>query len=75
MGLSDDDMLDDATIEDLKRSEERKREANWDPAQRWRVLQETITWAEAQATVRRNTPQRCLELQRAKLAARAASHQ
>lgn len=53
--------------DDLKRLEEQKREAHWDPAERWRVLQETITWAESQATVRRNTPQRCLELQKAKL--------
>ncbi len=57
------------SIHDLKRREEEKRDANWDSAQRWRVLQETITWAESQATVRRNTPERCLELQRAKLAA------
>jgi len=58
-----------ADADDLKRREEQKRDANWDSAQRWRVLQETITWAESQATVRRNTPERCLELQRAKLAA------
>ena len=54
--------------DDLKRREELKREACWDPAERWRVLQETITWAESQATVRRNTPARCLELERDKLA-------
>ncbi len=54
---------------ELHRSEQRKREARWDPVQRWRVLQETITWAERQAAVRRNTRQRCLELQQAKLAA------
>ncbi len=54
--------------DDQKRREEAKREALWDAAQRWRILQETITWAEAQATVRRNTPEKCLELQRAKLA-------
>lgn len=53
--------------DDLKRFEERKREASWNAAQRWQVLQETITWAESQATVQRNTRQRCLELQRAKL--------
>ncbi len=57
------------SIADLKRREEQKRDAQWDPAQRWRVLQETITWAESQATMRRNTPEKCLELQRAKLAA------
>jgi hypothetical protein len=53
---------------DLIRSEEQKRDAAWDPAERWRVIQETITWAESQATVRRNTPQRCIELQQALLA-------
>ena len=55
------------TDDDLKRFEERKREARWNAAQRWQVLQDTITWAESQATVRRNTRQRCLELQQAKL--------
>jgi len=60
-------MNDDFT--ELKFREERKREAAWDAAERWRVLQETITWAEAQATVRRNSRQRCLELQRQKLSA------
>ncbi len=59
--------MTDMTVDDLKRFEERKREAHWDAAQRWRILQETIAWAESQATVRRNTPQRCLEIQRAKL--------
>jgi hypothetical protein len=59
--------MDGKDLDALKRAEEQKREAHWDPAERWRVLQETITWAESQATVRRNTPQRCLELQAAKL--------
>lgn len=59
--------MDSTNLDDLKRSEELKREANWDRAERWRVLQATITWAESQATVRRNTPERCLELQAAKL--------
>jgi len=52
--------------DELKRREEQKREECCDPVERWRVLVETITWADA--TVRRNTPARCLELQRAKLA-------
>ena len=56
-----------SNLDDLKRREEQKREAAWDPAQRWRVIQEMITWAESQATVRRNTPERCLELQKRKL--------
>jgi hypothetical protein len=51
-----------------KEAEEERRERNWDPAVRWRVLQETIAWAEAQATVRRNTKQSRLAEQRAKLA-------
>jgi hypothetical protein len=59
--------MDSTDLDALKRAEEQKREAHWDPAERWRVLQETITWAESQATVRRNTPRRCLELQAAKL--------
>lgn len=54
--------------DDLKRREEEKREAAWDPVQRWQALQNAITWAESQATVRRNTPARCIELERAKLA-------
>jgi hypothetical protein len=60
--------MSDDEFRKLIEAEEQKRDRNWDPAERWRVLQETITWAEGQATVRRNTPARCLELQRAKLA-------
>jgi hypothetical protein len=52
---------------ELLRREEAKREACWDPAERWRVIQETITWAEAQLPVPRNSPRRCKELERAKL--------
>jgi hypothetical protein len=55
----------------LKRREEEKRERCWDPLQRWLALQETITWAESQATVQRNTPKKCLERERAILAAMA----
>ena len=62
--------MNDASEMDFKRREHRRREACWDPALRWQVLQETITWAESQATVRRNTPQKCLELERAKLGKR-----
>ncbi|MGA2068606.1 MAG: hypothetical protein ABSG86_26785 [Thermoguttaceae bacterium] len=60
--------MDPDPIHELKCREERKRDATWDPAERWRALQEMIAWAEAQATVRRNTPARCIELERAKLA-------
>ena len=52
--------------DDLKTREECKRERMWDPRLRWQVLQQTITWSEAQPTVRRNTRGRCLELQRRK---------
>ena len=61
--------MSNTDLDDLKRAEEQKREAHWVPVERWRVLRDTITWAESQATVRRNTPQRCLELQAAKLRA------
>ncbi len=48
--------------------EEQKREAAWDPLQRWQAIMAAIDWADSQAPVRRNTPQRCKELERAKLA-------
>lgn len=53
---------------ELIAAEEPKRERNWDPKLRWRVIQDTITWAEAQRTVRRNTPEACLAEQERKLA-------
>ena len=59
--------MEPLTDEHLKAAEERKREAAWSETERWRVLQETITWAELQATVRRNTPEQCMLLQNAKL--------
>jgi hypothetical protein len=51
----------------LKRREESKREASWDPLVRWRAIQETIRWAESQPGARRNTPERCLSEQSRKL--------
>jgi|GEM_PF-4402190 len=41
-----------------KSREESKRDQAWNPRQRWLVLQETITWAEAQLPYadRRNRP-------------------
>jgi hypothetical protein len=60
-------MMIDQPDAELIRREEEKREACWDPVERWRVLQQTITWAEQQVTVRRNTPRRCIELEREKL--------
>lgn len=42
----------------LKREEERKRDAAYDPAARWLHIQQTITWAEANLPphLRRNRP-------------------
>jgi hypothetical protein len=42
----------------LKRQEERKRDAAYDPALRWQHIQQTITWAEANLPphLRRNRP-------------------
>lgn len=54
------DPIDDG----LKRREEEKRERMWDPAERSRVLQETIAWAEQQLPQRRNTREGCLRRQR-----------
>jgi hypothetical protein len=51
-----------------KAAEEGRRERHWDPAIRWRVLQDTIRWADAQATVRRNTKTSRLAEQQRKLA-------
>lgn len=56
------------TLIELVEREAAKRERNWDPKLRWKVLQETITWVEAQATVRRNTPAACLANQQRLLA-------
>jgi hypothetical protein len=56
------------TLTELVEREAAKRERNWDPKLRWKVLQETITWVESQATVRRNTPAACLANQQRLLA-------
>ncbi len=48
----------------LQQREETKRERQWNPLQRWRALQTTIAWAEAQTAVRRNTPAACLRIER-----------
>jgi hypothetical protein len=53
---------------ELKQSEENRRERHWDPLVRWHVLQQTITWADAQATAGRNTKRARLVEQQVKLA-------
>jgi len=57
-------------LDELKRREEQKRDAQWDALERWRLWQEMIDWLDGQASVPRNSPAKCLELQWAKLAAR-----
>ena len=47
----------------LLQEELAKRGPNLDPAQRWTVIQEFLTLAEQQATVRRNTLAACLAKQ------------
>jgi len=59
------------SLSELKRAEELKRERNWNSATRWKVLQDTISWAEQQTTIQRNTPAACLANQRRILAAMA----
>ena len=51
------------------RSEEAKRERCVDPRERWRILQDTIAWADAQQNPPRNSIQSCLERQRRLVAA------
>jgi len=47
-------------MSELKRREEEKRDRMYDPALRWKHIQETITWAEANLPphLRRNVPRR-----------------
>jgi len=53
-------------MDTLKLQEELKRDRHLDPRTRWRLIQDMITWGEAQAPVRRNTRERCLYEQRLK---------
>jgi hypothetical protein len=54
--------------DELKREEERKREANYDPVLRWEHIQETITWAEANMPphLQRNRPENRIAEERRK---------
>ena len=51
-------MKDKLTL--LIENEAAKRDRNWNPALRWKVLQETIAWVDAQATISRNSKAACL---------------
>jgi hypothetical protein len=55
------------SLTDLIASEAAKRDRNWDPAERCRVIQDTITWAEIRGNIRRNTKAACLADQERKL--------
>jgi len=50
--------------DDLAQREHDRRERAWTPAARWRAIQETIRWAEAQTNARRNTPAACIAAER-----------
>jgi hypothetical protein len=43
--------------------EEQKRDACWDPVERWKVLQQTIAWVDSQQAIPRNSPRGCLQHQ------------
>jgi hypothetical protein len=49
---------------ELLQSEEAKRDRMWDPAERWRMIQEMIDWADAQKPVPRNSKEGCPAAQR-----------
>jgi hypothetical protein len=42
-------------VNNLKQEQEMRRARHWDPKLRWQVIQDTISWAEVQATCRINT--------------------
>jgi hypothetical protein len=58
------DTRSDEESADRAECEHERRERVWHPAARWQAIQETIRWAESQATARRNTPQACIERER-----------
>ncbi len=58
--------MKDSPLEAQKKREEQKRNAAYDPVQRWRHIQQTITWAEANLPphLRRNRPRTALRRRR-----------
>lgn len=54
--------IDDSSDETMM-AEERKRDRNWDPAERWRAIQDTIAWADLQLQYPRNSTYACLQAQ------------
>ena len=57
----------------LLAEEEARRERIWPAAERWRVIMETIAWADAQQPVPRNSKESCLKRQAELLARMAAA--
>jgi hypothetical protein len=49
--------------------EEQKRDACWDPVERWKVLQQVISWIDSQQPIPRNSPRGCLQHQQEHLRA------
>lgn len=43
-------------LSQLKKDEEARRDRCWEPKQRWRVFEDTVSWVESQQAVARNTP-------------------
>lgn len=60
-------------MNDLIAAEEAKRDRHLDPAERWRLIQSAIAWAESQQTVGRNTKEACLANQARLLAGMKAA--
>ena len=49
---------------DDKAFEEQKREKCVDPRRRWKILQESIAWVDAQQPIPRNSKESCMMRQR-----------
>jgi hypothetical protein len=63
-------MIDE--LSELLQRESLKRDRNWHPAARWKVIEATIDWVDSQAAVPRNSKAGCLAHQ-AQLLGRVAA--
>lgn len=48
----------------LVKEEERRRLACWAPTERWRAIQATLSWAEQQQAIPRNSKAACIARQK-----------
>ena len=64
-------LAETAFDDDLKRREERKREAATDPVARWQAVQEFMAWAASQSSAPKMTPAACKAKERRLLAGMA----